>query len=204
MMLADGLLQPTTSLTLGGLVVGVFLLTWELWQWWRGGSSAPAAPAAPRGKGKGAAPAAAPAGRSRDPKALLPFAGGLMFGSLCVACPAGLLGTFSGILRSLGNAGGGAVMEHATGQSPAVIAQGAAPVLDSYGAFIVTVALLLVIVAWKKLSKVIKGKFRNGVWCGTLLAITTGVFAIIGQMAVPSANQLGATLVGAVIHGTAA
>jgi hypothetical protein len=201
MTAAGGLLQPTTSLTLGGLAIGVFLLAWELWQWWRGGGSAPAA--APRGKGKGA-PAAAPAGRSRDPKALVPFASGLMFGSLCVACPAGLLGTFSGVLRSLGNAGGGAVMEHATGQSPAVIAQGAAPALDSHGAFIVTVALLLVIVAWKKLSKVIKGKFRNGVWCGTLLAITTGVFAVIGQMAVPSANQLGATLVGAIVHGAAA
>lgn len=201
MMTAAGLLQPTQTLTLGGLAVGVFLLVGELWLWWRGGGGSSAAPAAPRGKGKGA-PAAAPAGRSRDPKALLPFAGGIMFGSLCVACPAGLLGTFSGVLRSLGNAGGGAVMKRATGQAPTTIAQGAAPKLDSFGAFIVTVALLLVIVLWKKLGKAIQGKFKKGVWCGTLLAVTTGVFAIFGQMAVPGANQLGAQLIGAVMHGT--
>lgn len=201
MTAAAGLLQPTQTLTYGGLAVGVFLLVRELWMWWRGGGGASAGPAAPRGKGKGA-PAAAPAGRSRDPKALLPFAGGLAFGTLCVACPAGLLGVFAGVLRSGGNAGGGAVMQHATGQAAPAIAQASAPTLDANGALVVTVALLLIIAVWKKLSKIVKGKFKSGVWCGTLLAVGTGIFAIIGQATVPGANQLGAQLIGAVMHGT--
>jgi hypothetical protein len=188
----------TTTVTLGGLAIGLFLLVRELWTWWRGGSGG-AASAAPAGKGKGGG--GAPAGKARDPKALLPFATGIAFGALCVACPAGLLGTAAGLVRSASNGGGGLVMQKATGQAAPAVAQAAAPALTPYGAFITTVVLFLAVFAWKKLSKVIKGKFRNGVWAGTLLTISSGVLAFIGATVIPVANSIGSGLVGAVTHG---
>lgn len=192
------MIQPTNVVTLGGLTIGLFLLVRELWMWWRGGGGA--ASAAPSGGKKGATPAAS-AGKARDPKALAPFASGIAFGALCVACPAGLLGTFAGIVRSLSNSAGGVVMQKATGQAAPAVAQATAPALNGYGAFVTSVVLLLVIVVWKKLSKVIKGKFRNGVWAGTLLTISTGVFAVIGASVIPTANSIGSGLVGAITHG---
>lgn len=190
-------MTPTTTVTLGGLTIGLFLLFRELWTWWRGGGGAASAtPVGGKGKGGGA-----PAGKARDPKALAPFGTGIAFGALCVACPAGLLGMGAGLVRSASNGVGGLVMQKATGQAAPAVAQAAAPALSPYGAFVTTVALFLVVFVGKKLSKAIKGKFRNGVWCGTLLTISSGVLAVIGAAVIPMANGIGSGLVGAVTNG---
>jgi hypothetical protein len=185
---ADGM--TTTTLTTAGLAVGVGLLAVEHVRWWRGGGGAASA----GGPGGG--------GAAKDPKALIPFWFGVAFGTLAVACPAGMLGTGAGFLRWGGNGLGGWVMSTMTGQQAAAVANASAPALDGYGALVVTALVIGLWLLRKQFAKVIKGKWWRGVWAGTLLAIGTGTFAMIGDLVVPGANSLGAWAVGGLVNGT--
>ncbi|MFD0353493.1 hypothetical protein ACFVHW_07050 [Streptomyces sp. NPDC127110] len=172
----------STALTGAGLAVGLALLVIEHWRWWKKPGGGPDA--------------------GRDPKALAPFWSGIAFGTLMVACPAGLLGTAAGALRWGGNAFGDFLMSTLTGQRSAVVAAGAAPRLDSNGALIVTALVIVLFALRKQFAKLVKSGFKSGVWAGTLLAIGTGTFAIIGNFVVPTVNSAGAQLLGKVVHGT--
>ncbi|MGW2708675.1 hypothetical protein ACWC4J_06735 [Streptomyces sp. NPDC001356] len=179
----------TGTLTTAGLAVGVGLLAVEHVRWWRGG-------------GGSAAAGGGPGGAARDPKILIPFWFGVAFGTLAVACPAGMLGAGAGFLRWGGNGVGGWVMSTMTGQHATAVANASAPALDGYGAIIVTVLVFVLWILRKQFAKALKGKWWRGVWAGTLLAIGTGTFAMIGNLVVPGANDLGAWAVNGLVHGT--
>lgn len=186
----------TTVLTTAGLAVGVGLLAIEHVRWWRG------APAAAPAGGKGKGGPVESAGKARDPKVLVPFWFGIAFGTLMVACPAGLLGAAAGFLRWGGNGVGDLVMGWMTGQSATPVAQASAPRLDGYGALVVTVLVIVLFVLRKTFAKTLKGKWWRGVWAGTLLAIGTGVFAMIGNTVVPGVNGIGAWIIDGLVHGS--
>ncbi|TMU98082.1 hypothetical protein [Streptomyces sp. DASNCL29] len=190
--------MTSTTLTSAGLAVGIGLLAVEHVKWWRGGT----APAASGGKGKKGGGPVESAGKKRDPMKLVPFWFGIAFGTIAVACPAGLLGTGAGFLRWGGNSVGNLVMDKMTGQTSTAIASASAPRLDGSGALIVTALVITLFLLRKTFAKVLKGKFWWGVWAGTLLAIGTGTFAAIGNFVVPGVNDLGAYLVDGVVHGT--
>ncbi|MCX5197210.1 hypothetical protein OOK31_25485 [Streptomyces sp. NBC_00249] len=176
----------STALTGAGLAIGLALLVVEHARWWKTGGGT----------------AAAGGGGSRDPKALVPFWSGIAFGTLMVACPAGLLGTAAGALRWGGNSLGDFVMSTMTGQRSTVVGSASAPQLDANGALIVTALVIVLFLMRKQFAKIIKRGFKSGVWTGTLLAIGTGTFALIGNLVVPNVNSLGAQLLGKVVHGT--
>ncbi|MFF9088628.1 hypothetical protein ACF1BE_19790 [Streptomyces sp. NPDC014991] len=178
------------TLSTAGLAVGVGLLAVEHVRWWRGGGGAAAAGGGPGGGG------------AKDPKVLIPFWFGVTFGTLAVACPAGMLGTGAGVLRWGGNGLGGWVMSTMTGQHATAVASASAPALDQYGAGIVTALVLVLWSLRKTFAKALKGKWWRGVWAGTLLAIGTGTFAMVGDLVVPSTNELGAWLVNGIVHGS--
>lgn len=188
------------AITSAGLAVGVAIFGVQHYRWWRGsGAAAPAVAGGGKG-GKGAAPAAA--GKALDPMALIPLWAGIAFGTLMVACPAGLLGTGAGVLRWGGNGIGDMVMSTMTGKDAPALATSSPPQLDANGALVVTT---LVIVLWllrKAFPKVTKGKFKAGTLCGVLLCIGTGVFAAIGNFVIPGANDLGAWALNGITHGT--
>ncbi|MFE1349833.1 hypothetical protein [Streptomyces sp. NPDC058757] len=175
----------STAITGAGLAVGIALLAVEGYRWWKTGGGA----------------AAAAGGAGRDPKALAPFGGGLAFGTLMVACPAGLLGTAAGVLRWGGNSFGDFLMSTLTGQRSSAVGSGTAPSLDGPGALVVTALVLALFLLRKGFAKIAKGKFWRGVAAGTLLAIGTGTFALVGELVVPGVNNIGAQLLGAVVHG---
>jgi hypothetical protein len=183
----------TTALTTAGLAVGIGLLAVEHVRWWRGGGGAAAAAKGAPGGGGGAA---------KDPKALIPFWFGVTVGTLAVACPAGMLGTGAGVLRWGGNGLGGWVMSTMTGQQATTVAHASAPRLDGYGALVVTALVIGLVLLRKQFAKVPKGKWWRGVWAGTLLAIGTGTFAMIGDTVVPAVNGLGAWVIGGLVNGT--
>ncbi|WP_432010172.1 hypothetical protein [Streptomyces cucumeris] len=187
--------MTSTTLTSAGLAVGIGLLATEHVRWWRGGG----APATAGGGKKGGPPAS---GGGRDPKKLVPFWFGIAFGTLAVACPAGILGTAAGFLRWGGNSVGNLVMDKMTGQTSTAVASASAPRLDGPGALIVTALVITLFLLRKTFAKALKGKFWWGVWAGTLLAIGTGTFAAIGNFVVPGVNDLGAYLLDGVVHGT--
>ncbi|MFF5589711.1 hypothetical protein [Streptomyces hygroscopicus] len=185
------------TLTSAGLALGISLFAVEHVRWWRGGSGGGGA----KGKGKGGAPVEA-AGKAKDPQALIPFWSGVAFGTLMVACPAGLLGTLAGFLRWGGNGLGGMAMDWMTGQDASTVATAAAPRLDDKGAIVVTALCIALWLLRKTFAKAIRGKFKWGVWAGTLVAIGTGVFAEIGNLVVPGVNSLGNMAMDGLIHGT--
>lgn len=176
----------STALTGAGLAIGLALLVVQHARWWKTAGGGPAG-------GGGAA---------RDPKALIPFWSGIAFGTLMVACPAGLLGTAAGALRWGGNSLGDFVMSTMTGQRSSVVATAAAPRLDGNGALIVTALVVILWLLRKQFAKVAKSGFKTGVWSGTLLTIGTGTFALIGNFVIPTVNSAGAQLLGKVVHGT--
>ncbi|MFF7851905.1 hypothetical protein ACFZDF_30600 [Streptomyces sp. NPDC007910] len=176
----------STIVTGAGLAIGIALLAVEAYRWWKTGGGA----------------TAAGGGGSRDPKALIPFGGGIGFGTLMVACPAGLLGTAAGVLRWGGNSFGDFLMSSMTGQKSSAVATGAAPALAPEGALVVTAIVLALFLLRKAFAKVAKGKFWRGVFTGTLIGIGTGTFALVGQLVIPGVNNIGVQLLGAVVHGT--
>ncbi|MFI1889837.1 hypothetical protein [Streptomyces jumonjinensis] len=176
----------STAITAAGLTIGIALLLVEHFRWWKTG---------------GGGAAAGGGGGNRDPKALIPFWFGIAFGTLMVACPAGLLGTAAGFLRWGGNSIGDFLMSTLTGQKSSTVAAAAAPRLDSNGALIVTAIVITLFLLRRQIAKVAKGRFKWGVVAGTLLAIGTGTFAVIGQLVVPSVNSAGAALIGNIVHG---
>ncbi|MFC9700908.1 hypothetical protein ACFTWD_09475 [Streptomyces sp. NPDC056943] len=175
----------STAITGAGLAVGIALLAVEAYRWWKTGGGAAAA-----------------GGGGRDPKTLIPFGGGIGFGTLMVACPAGLLGTAAGFLRWGGNSFGDFLMSSMTGQKSSAVATGAAPALAPEGALIVAALVLTLWLLRKSFPKPSKGKFWRGVFTGTLIGIGTGTFAVVGQLVIPGVNNLGVQLLGAVVHGT--
>lgn len=180
----------TNTITTAGFALGVALLLVEHVRWWRGSG------------GGAVAAGGAPGGRAKDPKELLPWWLGYTFAHLAVACPAGMLGAGSGVLRWGGNGAGGWVMSSMTGQAAGVVAQASVPTLDEYGAIVVTAFVVVLFLLRKTFAKVVKGKFWRGTLSGTLLAIGTGTFALVGNAVVPGANDLGAWTIGSLVHGT--
>ncbi|WP_329177837.1 hypothetical protein [Streptomyces sp. NBC_01477] len=186
--------MTSSVLTSAGLAVGIGVLIVEHVRWWRSGGAA-----APAGGGKKGAPVAA-AGKSRDPMVLGQIWAGMAFGTLMVACPAGMLGTAAGFIRWGGNGIGGTLMHAMTGAQPSTVADAAAPQLDDKGAIVVTALVVVLFLLRKTYAKQIRGRFLRGVFVGTIVAIGTGVFAVIGQTVVPGVNDLGAQLLGSIVH----
>ncbi|MYR45070.1 hypothetical protein [Streptomyces sp. SID5910] len=172
----------TGTVTTAGFALGLALLAAEHWRWYKTGGGAAAA------AGRGAAPAAT---NSRNPKALIPYWFGITCGILAVACPAGLLGTGTSVLRWGGNGVGGWIMSTMTGQRASTMASAAAPGLNSYGAIVVTALVIALWTLRKNIAKAVKGKWWKGVFTGALLCISTGTAAFIAVQVVGGANGLG-------------
>ena len=191
----------TNVITSAGFAFGIVLLLVQHARWWgvaalvKGGGGGAAALAKP------GAPAADTGGGKRDPVQLVLLWVGIAFGTLMVACPAGMLGAAAGFLRWGGNGIGGTVMSTLTGHDATTIAAASAPTLDDYGAIMVTILVGVYWLLRKQIPKPIKQKMRAGIWCGALLSIGTGVFASIGNLVIPATNQLGADLLGGLAHG---
>lgn len=194
--LAAGLEQYTaTGVTSAGFALGLAILAVEHWRWFKGGAGG-------GGGGGKKGGGDAPAGPSRDPKALIPYWAGFVFGVLMVACPAGLLGTAANVLRWGGNGVGGWVMSTMTGQRATPLAQAGAPGLDQYGATVVTVMVLVLFWQRKKVAKLVKAGWKKGMFSGVLLCITTGSAAVLAQTIVGGTNDIGQFLFTTVTTGT--
>ncbi|UDM00066.1 hypothetical protein [Streptomyces longhuiensis] len=196
--LAAGVDQFTAvGVTTAGFALGLALFGAEHWRWYRGSGGA-----AVGGKGKGGAPA--PAAKSLDPKAMIPFWFGMTCGILMVACPAGLLGTVSQVFRWAGNGIGGMAMSWLTGQQGAALGQGGAPQVDGFGAVLVTALFVTLFLLRKVLPKAVRGKWWKGAFTSSLLCITTGTAAWVAASVVSSTNGAARMILDAVAHGSLA
>lgn len=193
--LAAGLEQYTaTGVTTAGFALGLALLVVEHWRWYKGSGGG--------GGGKGKKGGGDGMAAARDPKALIPYWFGFVFGVLMVACPAGLLGTVADLLRWGGNGAGGWVMSTMTGQRATALGQAGAPGLNQYGATLVTAMVLVLFWQRKKIAKLVKAGWKKGLLSGVLLCITTGTAAVLAQTIVGGTNDIGEFLFTTVTTGT--
>lgn len=139
----------TTTLTLGGLLAALIILTANLRPWWMGG---------------------------RELNKLAAFGKGFGGAACAAACPGGLLGWAhthtGGIANSVGERGGSAT----TGTHPAAsLTSGQITGLSATGAVVVVIAAYLVVLAYKAAGKPDKRRIAGGFFVGSVLTLTAGV-----------------------------
>ncbi|MFF8910186.1 hypothetical protein [Streptomyces olivaceoviridis] len=139
----------TTTLTLGGLLLALIILTCNLYPWYRGG---------------------------REMSKLAMFGKGTAAGVCMAMCPGGILGwthSRSGtVANGVGERTSQATTGTASGQS---LTTGQLVGLGATGAAIVVLVVLVVSLAYKEASRKDKRRIVGGAYVGSTLCLTAGV-----------------------------
>lgn len=139
----------TTTLTLGGLLAALLVLTANLHPWWKGG---------------------------REMKQLSAFGKGFAAAACAAACPGGILGWAHSHAGSLANRTGQQAGSAATGTTAASsLTRGQLTGLSATGAVVVVVAIALAVLAYKAAGKADKRRIVGGFFVGSVLLLTAGV-----------------------------
>ncbi|NUS78482.1 MAG: hypothetical protein HOV70_20100 [Streptomyces sp.] len=142
-------MTATTTLTLGGLLAALLVLTANLYPWWTG---------------------------TREPKQLAAFGKGFFAAGCAAACPGGILGWAHSHSGSVANGAGGRVNTAATGTSSAAgLTSGQLVGLGTTGAAVVVIAVFLVFLSYKSAGKKDKRRIIGGAFVGSVLLLTAGV-----------------------------
>lgn len=142
-------MTATTTLTLGGLLAALLVLTANLYPWWTGNREL--GQLASFGKGFGAAACAA-------------------------ACPGGILGWAHSRSGTVANGAGERTGAAATGTTSGTgLTTGQLTGLGATGAVIVVVAVFLVALSYKAAGKKDKKRIVGGAFVGSVLCLTAGV-----------------------------
>jgi hypothetical protein len=146
----------TSTLTLGGLLLALIILTCNLYPWWRG---------------------------NRDMSKLAAFGKGLG-GSVCAAaCPGGILGWAHSRSGTVGNGVGERTGTALTGTSQAQgLTTGQLVGLGTTGAVVVVIAVTLVVLAYKEADKKDKRRIIGGAYVGSTLCLTAGVAGVLAWL----------------------
>ncbi|MFR9796155.1 hypothetical protein ACL02U_09665 [Streptomyces sp. MS06] len=162
-------MTATTTLTLGGLLLALIILTCNLHPWWTGG---------------------------REPKQLAAFGKGFGASACAAACPGGLLGWAHTRSGTLGNGAGEKTGQALTGTRPAAaLTPGQLVGLGTTGAIIVTIAITLTVLAYKQAGKKDRRRIIGGAYVGSVLLLTAGVAGALHWL--PSAlNGVGDAVAG--------
>ena len=161
----------TETLTLGGLLVALIILTCNLYPWWKG---------------------------ARDMKMLASFGKGSAAGICAAMCPGGILGWAHSRSGTVGNGAGERVSQATTGTaSGQSITTGQLVGLGATGAVIVVLTVLIVVLAYKEAGKKDKRRILGGAYVGSTLCLTAGVAGALAWL--PGAlNAVGDFVVAAV------
>ncbi|MFM9542303.1 hypothetical protein [Streptomyces turgidiscabies] len=139
----------TNTLTIGGLLISLLVLTANLYPWWTG---------------------------NREPRQLAAFGKGFGAAACAAACPGGILGWTHSKTGGIANEAGGKTGQAATGTSPTGGLTGGQLVgLGITGAVIVVLAVFLVFLSYKAAGKKDKRRIIGGAFVGSNLCLTAGV-----------------------------
>jgi hypothetical protein len=161
----------TSTLTLGGLLAALVILTFNLHPWWRGG---------------------------REMKQLGSFGKGAAGGVCAAMCPGGILGWAHSRSGTAGNGAGERLSTATTGTASARgLTTGQLVGLGATGAVIVVLTVLLVVLAYKAAGKKDRRRILGGAYVGSTLCLTAGVAGLLAWL--PSTlNMVGDGVVQAV------
>ncbi|MGW3191612.1 hypothetical protein ACWDBT_27605 [Streptomyces ardesiacus] len=142
-------MTATSTLTLGGLLAALIVLTCNLYPWWTSG---------------------------REFKQLASFGKGFGGAACAAACPGGILGWAHSRSGSLGNSAGEAAGQGLTGaRVGSGLTSGQLTGLTATGAVVVVVAVTLVALSYKAAGKKEKRRIVGGAFVGAVLLLTAGV-----------------------------
>lgn len=142
-------MSATSTLTLGGLLLALIILTCNLHPWWTG---------------------------SRDLKQLASFGKGAAAGVCMAMCPGGILGWAHSRSGTVGNSSGETAGQALTGTSAAQgLSSGQLAGLGATGAVIVVITVTLVVLAYKQAGKKDRRRILGGAYVGSTLCLTAGV-----------------------------
>ncbi|MFR0354142.1 hypothetical protein [Streptomyces sediminimaris] len=139
----------TTTLTLGGLLAALIILTANLHPWWTG---------------------------NREIKQLASFGKGFAAAACAAACPGGILGWAHTHSGTVANATGGRASAAAAGTSSAAsLTSGQLVGLGATGAVIAVLVVFLVGLSYKGAGRKDKRRILGGAFVGSVLLLTAGV-----------------------------
>lgn len=142
-------MTSTSTLTLGGLLAALLVLTANLYPWYTG---------------------------SRELKQLAAFGKGFFAAACAAACPGGILGWAHSRSGTVANGAGSRAGQAATGTTPASgLTTGQLVGLSTTGAVVVVVAVFLVFLSYKSAGKKDKRRIVGGAFVGSVLLLTAGV-----------------------------
>ncbi|MFE7273026.1 hypothetical protein [Streptomyces sp. NPDC057623] len=142
-------MNATSTLTLGGLLAALVILTCNLYPWWTG---------------------------NREAKQLAAFGKGFGAAACAAACPGGVLGWAHSHSGSVGNGAGERASQALTGTNSASgLTSGQLVGLGTTGAIIVVIAVTLVVLSYKQAGKKDKRRIVGGAYVGSTLCLTAGV-----------------------------
>lgn len=164
-------MNATTTLTLGGLLAALLVLTANLYPWWTG---------------------------NRELKQLASFGKGFGGAACAAACPGGLLGWAHSHTGTVANGAGERTGAAATGTTSGTgLTTGQLTGLGATGAVVAVLAVFLVALSYKAAGKKDKKRIVGGAFVGSVLLLTAGMAGALAWL--PGAlNATGDAVVAAV------
>ncbi|MDX3204158.1 hypothetical protein [Streptomyces scabiei] len=142
-------MTATSTLTLGGLLFALIILTCNLYPWYRGG---------------------------REMSKLASFGKGAAAGVCIAMCPGGLFGWAHSRSGGVGNGAGERTSQALTGtDSSSGLSSGQLVGLGAAGAVIVVISVTLVVLAYKEAGRKDRRRIIGGAYVGSTLCLTAGV-----------------------------
>ncbi|WP_326695719.1 hypothetical protein [Streptomyces sp. NBC_01766] len=170
---------PATTLTIGGLFVGMAIPIWHVARF-----------AVSHLKKRGAI--------LEDAKDLIPLAAGIGYGGLATATTSGVIGFATGAITWLGNSAGSLAMWGATGGHSTLAARSNAASLTGMGNLVLLLITVAILGAWKAIPQTARPHMRQGIVSGALLGLSATLGGAFAAFVIPVANSWGSSLVGSI------
>ncbi|MFJ2900264.1 hypothetical protein ACIO87_35990 [Streptomyces sp. NPDC087218] len=167
---------PTSSLTAGGLAIGLAIPAHFTAHWLKANFRA----------------------KKKDWKTLIPFAGGVAYGGLASMCTGGLIAFGAGAITLFGNGAGSLALWGITG-GDATRGVRATPVeLTADGNILLFLLTVVVFGLWKAIKSAEKKLVKRGIVAGVLLGLSAVLGGAVAATVIPTVNDFGSQLLGSV------
>lgn len=167
-------ITPHNIVTLGGVVVGLSLLVWEIVMWWPGSKQAT---------------------KPKHLFRLLPFVLAWMYGMLLILSAGGVLGLAADYSLWGASEIGGAVLEYGAGGTAPEVTRTSNLVLTPGGhGFVIVATVGLIAVWWKRRG--INWMLVRAVLSGICLGLAGGVAGVAGYVLSPAVSTAGDAIAG--------
>ncbi|MFJ5927606.1 hypothetical protein ACIQF6_33925 [Kitasatospora sp. NPDC092948] len=171
--------ETATTLTIGGLFVGLALPTWHISRFAVGSIK----------NGNQA---------TKGALDLVPMAAGMLYGGIATATTSGLIGFTTGAITWFGNNAGSLAMWGSTGGNTTLAARTSQYELTGMGNLILLLLTVVILGAWKKIPTKAKPRMRLGIISGTLLGLSATLGGLVMATVIPLVNSAGQALVGTI------